>query len=69
MKLEIIKKHYWACDKCNTNAGGVFPEGHVCTMTEGECKVCGDTDVMLIPWVDYNWDNKQDDMVAKLNRY
>ena len=41
-KLEDIKKHYWACNTCNTDAGGVWPKGHCATVCEGTCKVCGD---------------------------
>ncbi len=66
--LKKIKEAYWACDDCNTSAGGVFPDGHVCTAVSGECKVCNKEDVTLIPWVDYNWDNPKDDLTAKMVR-
>ena len=65
--INKIKKHYRACDSCMKKAGGVFPKGHTCTMTEGECKVCGEIKT-LIPWVDYNWNDKSDNLQAQVAR-
>ena len=53
--LNKIKHYCWCCSSCATEAGGIYPEGHVCTMTAGICNVCGDEGVTLIPWVDFNW--------------
>lgn len=50
---EIID--YWLCDDCATAKGGKFPNGHVCTVTHGTCKYCSKDNVMLIPWVDFEW--------------
>jgi hypothetical protein len=67
--LEDIKKHYYACFECNSKAGGKFPKGHICTMSEGKCEVCGKEDTTLIPWVDFNWPNDtNNDLIAKRNR-
>jgi len=66
--LKKIKENYWACHLCMTDAGGRFPEGHVCTVTKGRCKVCFAKDVTLIPWVDYDWKDKNDDLIAKVSR-
>jgi len=56
-RLTEIKNHYWICEECAEKAGGKFPEGHVCTVTVGTCKSCGSANVMLIPWVDFDWPN------------
>lgn len=47
--------HYWMCDECARKMGGVFPDGHVCTITMGTCEYCEDENTPLIPWVDYDW--------------
>lgn len=65
MKFE----HYYMCIDCAKDKGGVFPEGHVCTVTKGECPYCKAQDVVLIPWVDFNWPMDYDkDKIAKGNR-
>lgn len=48
-------EHYWLCAKCAEKKGGVFPEGHVCTCSSGECPYCKTKGVTLIPYVDFNW--------------
>lgn len=53
MKFE----HYWICDECATSKGGVWPEGHVCTVQTGTCEYCDAKEVTLIPYVDYDWAN------------
>lgn len=59
---------YWNCQECTEAAGGIFPEDHVCTVTYGECPVCGVSST-LIPWVDFDWPkDKANDKKAKLNR-
>jgi hypothetical protein len=66
-KLKIID--YWMCQKCANKAGGVFPKGHVCTVTHGQCKYCSTKDVTLIPWVDFDWPKeKVKDSAAKRGR-
>jgi hypothetical protein len=50
-----------------TDAGGIFPEGHVCTVCYGECKICGEKGT-IIPWVDYNWKDKKDNLTAHVCR-
>lgn len=66
--LGNIKKYYRACNECNVKAGGIFPDDHVCTVTVGECGICGNKGV-LIPWVDYDWPkNERDNIFAKMNR-
>jgi len=61
--------HYWLCDDCATARGGIWPKGHVCTVTQGDCKYCGMKNAILIPWVDYNWPrDKQADLKAKVTR-
>lgn len=56
--FERIKAAYWACDKCMQEAGGTFPEDHVCTKILSKCSVCNsDKKEFLTPWVDYNWKN------------
>lgn len=70
MKLTIsnIKKMYWLCGDCATEAGGKMPEGHVCTVIHGKCKFCSQ-ERTLIPWVDFDWkDDVELDKVAKTNR-
>lgn len=62
-------KHYYMCSDCAKDKGGVFPEGHVCTVMRGECPYCKTQDVILIPWVDFNWPMDYDkDKAAKGNR-
>jgi hypothetical protein len=70
MKLfEKIKQSYWACDQCMKKAGGIYPEGHICTVTYGTCAICQKKDQTLIPWVDYNWPkDKSVDWVARGSR-
>ncbi len=69
-KLVEIQKHYWACDFCNYEAGGRISNGMVgITITHGKCEICNKENVMLIPWVDYNWPKSpKEDIKAKLNR-
>ena len=66
--LKNIQELYWCCSECATKAGGVYPEGHVCTMTSGPCGLCN-TDTTLIPWVDFNWPkSRDDDFAARIRR-
>lgn len=67
-ELERIKKHYQVCNDCNTKAGGVYPDGYTYATRIGQCENCGKKYVILIPWVDYNWPVRKDDIVAKTNR-
>ena len=63
---EDLRRVYFACENCNKEAGGVFPKGHICTVSLGDCELCGAKNVTLIPWVDFNFPkNKQVDSVAK----
>jgi hypothetical protein len=67
--LEEIKKHYYACGDCLTAAGGVFPAGHICTVSAGDCPICGAINVTLIPWVDFNFPkDAKNNYIAKRNR-
>lgn len=62
-------EHYFMCFECADKMGGIFPEGHVCTVTEGECPYCHDKNVTLVPWVDFNWPkDKKKDKTAKVSR-
>lgn len=62
-------EHYWLCSECAESKGGVFPEGHCCTCIVGECPYCKAKDIMLIPWVDFNWPKDvANDRIAKNNR-
>lgn len=65
MKLE----HYWLCSECARDKGGVFPEGHACTVMSGKCPYCDKENVTLIPWVDFDFPkDKKLDKKAKGNR-
>lgn len=55
--------HYWMCGQCAKDKGGVWPEGHVCTMVYDTCKYC-DIPGPLAPWVDYNWPKDRESEVA-----
>lgn len=52
-------EHYFMCNDCAVKKGGIYPEGHVCTMTFGECPYCKRTRT-LIPWCDFNWPKDRD---------
>lgn len=65
--------HYWICDACARERGGIWPEGHVATLALTECQYCnGDkhlSNEAIAPWVDYNWpDDRRADQKARLNR-
>jgi hypothetical protein len=47
--------HYWLCSECADAKGGKWPEGHVATVTHGECPYCKTPDVTIIPYVDFDW--------------
>lgn len=47
-------EHYWLCIDCAKEKGGIFPEGHVCTVMKGECPYCK-KDKTIVPWVDFDW--------------
>lgn len=47
--------HYWICDSCAVKKGGKFPIGHACTITQGTCNYCKKDQVVLIPYVDFDW--------------
>ena len=67
--MERILDSYWACGDCLKEAGGEFIPKHSCTVMEGTCKVCGNDNVTLIPWVDLKWKkDKTLDNRAKLGR-
>ena len=62
-------EHYWLCWACADIRGGVFPEGHVCTVKQGTCPYCKTEETTLIPWVDFDFPkDKKKDAVAKGNR-
>ena len=67
--IDIARK-YDACSECCKEAGGVWPEGHLCTASLGKCSICGKDEVYLIPWVDFDWPDEEEhiDCVAKLHR-
>lgn len=62
--------HYWLCDTCAHEKGGVWPAQHVATGTTGDCKYCGLKNTSLMPWVDYNWpkEDKRTNFIAAVNR-
>jgi hypothetical protein len=64
MKFE----HYAHCQPCSEKMGGKLSEGCI-TVWSGECPVCKEFPVTLIPWVDFNWPKDiKTDKIAKLNR-
>lgn len=61
--------HYWLCFQCADSKGGVWPDGHCATIMHGTCEYCGDKNVTICPWVDFDWPMlKKINMVAKGNR-
>ena len=68
--LKDIKKHYWCCRDCATEAGGELFDTMGITMTEGMCKICKTDNVTLIPWVDFDWPTATDNsnLIAKISR-
>lgn len=65
MKFE----HYAHCQTCSENMGGKLPEICHITVWSGECPVCKESNVTLIPWVDFNWPKDlESDEIAKLSR-
>lgn len=62
--------HYWICVECANKMGGVFPEGHICTVViDAKCEYCGLNKTIVIPWVDYNWPEDLDtNRIAKISR-
>lgn len=68
--MKKIKEAYWLCSTCATENGGVFPDGHVCTVISGKCSVCNSgVETTLIPWVDFDWPkSREEDAVAKIAR-
>lgn len=44
------------CSQCAEEAGGVWPTGHVATMSMGKCDVCYFDRVVCSPG-DWNWPN------------
>lgn len=50
--------HYWICDACAQERGGIWPEGHRGTFAEIKCKYCNgkkQKDTFIAPYVDYDW--------------
>jgi hypothetical protein len=67
-RLELGELPYWGCMDCWTKEGGVFPEGHVCTVHIDVCEMCGHR-TTLIPHVDFDWpNNSKRDRKAKVSR-
>jgi len=64
--------HYWICDACAKEKGGVWPKGHQATAMEDICPYCRgikQLTVHIMPWVDFNWPKDIDsDVTAKMNR-
>ncbi len=59
MKPKMSFEHYWICSECATARGGSFPEGHVCTvLVNAKCEYCGQIKKHTIPYVDFDWPNK-----------
>lgn len=54
MKKENPFPHYWICDLCATERGGVCEQDGI-TMTAGKCEYCGNPDITLIPVCDFDW--------------
>lgn len=54
-----VCSEYWLCSDCAEERGANFPEGHVCTVTHGQCPHCGQDDKTIIPWVDFNWPKRK----------
>ena len=62
-------KHYYMCGECAVKMGGVFPEGHCCTVTIDTCPYCKTENVTCIPYVDFDWPkDKKLNKHAKANR-
>lgn len=54
--------HYWMCDACAKDMGGVHPPDGVGTVIHGTCEYCkGKKQVgkLLAPWVDFDWPKDQ----------
>lgn len=69
MKLNKKLPHYWLCAQCAEEKGGVMEDDRGITVCAGDCPYCGDKNVALIPWVDYNWPKDRDlNTRAKTNR-
>lgn len=49
--------HYWICDACAKERGGVWPDGHVATVADIPCKYCDDKNRVgpSAPYIDYDW--------------
>lgn len=61
--------HYWICAVCALDRGGVFPDGHVCTVVRDKCKYCKGKKQLsnvVIPWVDFDW--PKDKILTKIAR-
>lgn len=62
-------EYYDICEVCAREKGGNLKDADGCTVHAGECGYCKRKDVVLIPWVDFNWPkDKQKDRFAKANR-
>lgn len=48
----------WVCFDCGNKYGNGFPEGHVCTVHEGICGVCGKKKPVTEPR-DFRWLKKE----------
>lgn len=48
-------EYYWMCWDCADKMGGVFPEGHCCTVCIDTCEYCNTENITVIPYVDFNW--------------
>ena len=53
--------HYWICDECAKQRGGIWPKGHCATIAIKTCQYCevkNHTESEgIAPWVDYDWPN------------
>ena len=50
--------HYWICDACAKERGGVWPEGLCATLLQTACKYCRgekQKEEFIAPYVDYDW--------------
>lgn len=64
--------HYWICDACAKERGGVWPENQCATIASKICEYCNgksQIEPCIAPWVDYDWPkNIERDLFAKVSR-
>lgn len=62
--------HYWICDSCAAERGGVMPEGNV-TMAQKTCEYCDgkkQAGQFVTPWVDFDWPDAEATRTARIVR-